>query len=245
MALSGVSAHAVLVNAVTTPTSPAAHLRVLLIEDDPLVRELLKEALSGAGYDAHAETDGTDVERAVARFLPDIALIDVHLGDGVSGTTVARRLRATREIPFIFLTAAAGIDDVLAGFDAGGDDYVVKPFVMAELLVRMQAVLRRWGRLGRSVFQVGDLVIDTAAHQVVQAGFVIDLTHREFSLLATLAEHAGIVLSKLQLLNQVWGFEHYDLNVVEVHISAIRRKLDEHGPPLIHTVRGVGYVLRP
>ncbi|HKN38524.1 MAG TPA: response regulator transcription factor, partial [Acidimicrobiia bacterium] len=165
--------------------------------------------------------------------------------NGVNGITVARRLRATKDIPFVFLTAATRIEDVLAGFDVGGDDYVVKPFVMAELLVRMQAVLRRWGRVGRSVLQVKDLVIDTQAHSAVRAGKVIDLTHREFSLLATLAQHPGIVLSKVQLLTQVWGSEHYDLNLVEVHICALRRKLDKDGQPLIHTVRGVGYVLRP
>ena len=208
------------------------------------MREVLAAALAGAGYEVQSEVDGSRVERAVATFLPDIALIDLHLGNGVSGITVARRLRSTKEIPFLFLTAAAGIEDVLAGFDVGGDDYVVKPFAMAELLVRMQAVLRRWGRVGRSVLRVGDLVIDMEAHSAVRAGAVIDLTQREFSLLATLAQHPGVVLSKLQLLTQVWGFEHYDLNLVEVHICALRRKLDQHGQSLIHTVRGVGYVVR-
>ena len=226
-------------------STAATGLRVLLVEDDPLVREVLSAALAGAGYEVQAEVDGSRVERAVAMFLPDIALIDLHLGDGVNGITVARRLRATKEIPFVFLTGATDIEDVLAAFDVGGDDYVVKPFVMAELLVRMRAVLRRWGRIGRSVLQISDLVIDMEAHSAVRAGAVIDLTHREFSLLATLAQHPGIVLSKLQLLTQVWGFEHYDLNLVEVHICALRRKLEEHGTRLIHTVRGVGYVLRP
>jgi len=218
---------------------------VLLVEDDPLVREVLAAALEGAGYQVHAEVDGSRIERAVMTFPPDIALIDLNLGNGVSGITVARRLRATKEIPFVFLTAATGIDDVLAAFEVGGDDYVVKPFIMAELLVRMRAVLRRWGRIGRSVLQVGDLVVDMEAHSVVRAGQTIELTHREFSLLATLAQHPGIVLSKLQLLTQVWGFEHYDLNLVEVHICALRRKLEAQGNRLIHTVRGVGYVMRP
>lgn len=246
MASSTVLEHSVPVTAAAlSPSGAATGLRVLLVEDDPLIREVLAAALAGASYDVHAEADGSRIEQAVSTFVPDIALLDVHLGDGVSGITVARRLRAAREMPFVFLTAAARIDDVLAGFDAGGDDYVVKPFLMAELLARMAAVLRRWGRVGRTVLEVGDLVIDTDAHSVVRAGAVIDLTHREFSLLATLAHHPGIVLSKLQLLTQVWGFEHYDLNVVEVHISALRHKLDRHGHPLIHTIRGVGYVLRP
>jgi DNA-binding response OmpR family regulator len=233
-------------SAIAAPAvASATGLRVLLVDDDPLVREVLAAALEGAGYEVHTEVDGTRVERAVSTFLPDIALLDLHLGDGVNGITVARRLRSTKEVPFVFLTAAGDIDDVLAGFDVGGDDYVVKPFVMAELLVRMQAVLRRWGRVGNSVLQVGDLVIDMGAHSAVRAGRTIELTHREFSLLATLAQHPGIVLSKVQLLTQVWGFEHYDLNLVEVHICALRRKLEEQGRRLIHTVRGVGYVLRP
>jgi two-component system OmpR family response regulator len=234
------------ISVATEPASSAATgLQVLLVEDDPLVREVLAAALEGAGYQVHAEVDGSRIERAVMTFPPDIALIDLNLGNGVSGITVARRLRATKEIPFVFLTAATGIDDVLAAFEVGGDDYVVKPFIMAELLVRMRAVLRRWGRIGRSVLQVGDLVVDMEAHSAVRAGQTIELTHREFSLLATLAQHPGIVLSKLQLLTQVWGFEHYDLNLVEVHICALRRKLEAQGNRLIHTVRGVGYVMRP
>jgi DNA-binding response OmpR family regulator len=233
-------------SAVAMPAAAAeTGLRVLLVEDDPLTREVLSSALAGAGYEVHAEPDGGRVERAASNFLPDIALIDLHLGDGVNGITVARRLRATKDLPFLFLTAANGIDDVLGAFEVGGDDYVVKPFIMAELLARMRAVLRRWGVTGRTVLQVGDLLVDVEAHSAVRSGQAVDLTHREFSLLTMLARHPGIVLSKLQLLTQVWGFEHYDLNVVEVHISALRRKLEEHGPRLIHTVRGVGYVLRP
>jgi len=229
----------------TTASRSATGIRVLLVDDDAMVREVLAAALVGAGYDVRTEQDGSGVEQAAATFLPDIALLDLHLGNGVNGITVARRLRATREIPFLFLTGASGIDDVLAGFDVGGDDYVVKPFAMAELLVRIKAVLRRWGRIGHSVLHAGDLAIDMDAHSVVRQGAVIELTHREFSLLATLAQHPGVVLSKLQLLSQVWGFEHYDQNLVEVHVCALRRKLDEHGKPLIHTVRGVGYILRP
>jgi two-component system OmpR family response regulator len=225
-------------------TTTETRLRALLIEDDPLVREVLAAALAGAGYEVRAEVDGTGVERAVSNFLPDIALIDLHLGDGVNGITVARRIRATREVPFLFITGANTIEDVLSAFEVGSDDYVIKPFAMAELLARMRAVLRRWGRVERSVLTVGDLVVDLEAHRAVRSGEIIELTHREFSLLATLARHPGIVLSKVQLLTQVWGFEHYDLNLVEVHISAMRRKMEEHGRRLIHTVRGVGYVLR-
>jgi DNA-binding response OmpR family regulator len=220
-------------------------LRVLLVEDDPFTREVLAAALAGAGYDVHTEPDGNGVERVVSSFCPDIALIDMHLGESVNGITVARRLKAAKEVPFVFLTAASGIDHVLGAFEAGGDDYIVKPFVMAELLARMRAVLTRCGRTARTVLRVGDLAVDVEAHSAVRAGQPVDLTHREFCLLAMLARHPGIVLSKLQLLTEVWGFEHYDLNVVEVHVSALRRKLEAHGPRLIHTVRSVGYVLRP
>jgi DNA-binding response OmpR family regulator len=228
----------------TTVTTDAG-LRVLLVEDDPLTREVLSAALTGTGFEVHAEADGSRVERAAQSFRPDIALIDMRLGEGVNGLTVARRLKSTDDFPLVFLTSASGIDDVLAAFDAGGDDYIVKPFVMAELLARMRAALRRNGREARSVLQLGDLVVDEGAHSVLRAGNLVELTHREFSLLVMLCRHPGMVLSKVQLLANVWGFEHYDLNVVEVHVSALRKKLEEYGPRLIQTVRGVGYVLRP
>jgi DNA-binding response OmpR family regulator len=219
-------------------------LRVLLVEDDALTREVLSAALVGTGFEVHAEPDGTRVERAAATFRPDIALIDMRLGDGVDGLTVARRLKGTDDFPLLFLTSASAIEDVLAAYDVGGDDYIVKPFVMAELVARMRAVLRRTGREGRSVFDLGDLRIDADAHSVVRAGKAVDLTHREFALLVEMCRHPGMVLSKLQLLTNVWGFEQYDLNVVEVHVSALRRKLEEHGPRVIHTVRNAGYVFR-
>jgi two-component system, OmpR family, response regulator len=219
-------------------------LRVLLIEDDALTREVLGTALTGSGYEVHSEPNGRSVERVAGSFHPDIALIDMHLGDDVDGITVARRLRAGEPVPILFLTAVNGVETVVAAFDAGGDDYVLKPFVMAELLARMRAVLRRSGRETRRVVQIDDLILDEDAHSVVRAGRTIELTHREFTLLATFCHHPGVVLSKLQLLNQVWGFEHYDLNVVEVHMSALRRKLGD-GARLIHTIRGVGYILRP
>jgi two-component system, OmpR family, response regulator len=228
-----------------TNVTTDAGLRVLLVEDDPLTREVLSAALTGTGFEVHAEADGSRVERAAQSFRPDIALIDMRLGEGVNGLTVARRLKSTDDFPLLFLTSASGIDDVLAAFDAGGDDYIVKPFVMAELLARMRAALRRNGRDARSVLELGDLVIDESAHSAVRAGRVVELTHREFSLLVMLGRHSGMVLSKVQLLANVWGFEHYDLNVVEVHVSALRKKLEEHGPRLIQTVRGVGYVFRP
>src|SRR3954469_13945848 len=123
----------------------ASGLRVLLIEGDPLTRDVLASALAGAGYDVHAETDGSRVERLAGTFRPDIVLIDMPLGDSVGGIGVAKRLRSADSVPLLFITAATAVEDVLAAFDAGGDDYVVKPFVMAELLARMKAILRRSG----------------------------------------------------------------------------------------------------
>ena len=229
---------------ISETTRPQRGLRVLLVEDDALTREVLSAALAGSGFEVHAEPDGTRVERAAVTFKPDIALIDMRLGDGVDGITVARRLKGTDDFPLLFLTSATAIEDVLAAYDVGGDDYVVKPFVMAELVARMRAVLRRSGRKDRTVFELGDLRIDADGHSVVRAGQAIDLTHREFALLVEMCRHPGIVLSKLQLLTSVWGFEQYDLNVVEVHVSALRRKLEAHGPRVIHTVRNAGYVFR-
>lgn len=226
-------------------TSGDAGLRVLLVDDDPLTREVLGAALTGTGYHVHVEADGSRIDRVADSFRPDLALIDIRLGDGLDGLTVARRLRAVGDIPVMFLTGAGAPEEIVAGFEVGGDDYVLKPFAMAELLARMRAVLRRAGRVGgHNVLEVGDLVVDVDAHRASRNGHTIELTHREFALLVMLCQHQGMVLSKLQLLTEVWGYEHYDLNVVEVHVSALRRKLEEHGSRLVHTVRGAGYVLR-
>jgi DNA-binding response OmpR family regulator len=221
--------------------------RVLVVEDDQLTRELLTAALVGSGYEVQAEPDGLRIERVASTFRPDVGLLDLHLGEGMAdGLVVAKHIRSSvGDVPLLFLTAASTTEDVLAAFSAGGDDYVMKPFVMAELLARMQAVLRRVGRGGgREVLGCSDLLVDTSAHRAVRAGEHLDLTPREFALLATMLRHQDVVLSKVQLLNDVWGFEHYDLNVVEVHMSALRRKLEQCGTRLIHTVRGIGYVLR-
>lgn len=218
--------------------------KVLLVEDDPLIRECLAGALQGAGYEVRAEPDGAKVERAMTAFRPDIILLDMHLGSGVDGIVVARRLRALGSAPFLFITGDRSPERVDAAFAAGSEDYISKPFVMTELLARMRVVLRRQER-SRSVLEAGDLVIDEEAHLVARAGVPLVLTNREFRLLVSLCRHQGRVLSKVQLLTLAWGFEHYDLNVVEVHMSALRRKLEEHGDRLIHTVRNVGYVLRP
>jgi len=162
---------------------------------------------------------------------------------GRSGLELAKVVSASGDAGMILLTARDGVDDKLQGFGVGVDDYLAKPFVMAELVARMTAILRRRGRVP-SVVQVGDLLVDLGAGAVVRAGAPVVLTGTELRLLAFLAGERGRTLSKTQILTQVWGYDSYDPNLVEVHVSSLRRKLEEHGPRLIQTVRGVGYVLR-
>ncbi|HSH22816.1 MAG: response regulator transcription factor [Actinomycetota bacterium] len=218
--------------------------RVLVVEDDDPIRSALDVSLRGEGYEVRAEPDGTHLQEVADGFRPDLAVLDVRLPVGPDGYAMARALRASSDMPILFLTAADGIDDRLAGFDAGADDYLVKPFSMAELLARVQALLRRAGRLVSAVRQVGDVVIDEGGRTAMRSGHKLDLTRTEYELLAMLAQHPGQVLSKVQLLTQVWGFDAYDANLVEVHMVALRRKLEAYGPRVVHTVRGMGYVLR-
>ncbi len=219
-------------------------VRVLVVEDDRPVRTSLEVALREEGYEVCTREDATGVERVVEQFRPDLAILDVRLGTGPDGYSTARLLRAQSNIPVIMVTAADTVAERLEGFNAGADDYIVKPFSIAELLARVEALLRRTGRVTSAVRQVVDVIIDDSARTVLRAGESLDLTRTEFDLLAVMAKHPGQVLSKVQLLTQVWGFDAYDVNLVEVHMSSLRRKLEAHGPRLIQTVRGVGYVLR-
>ena len=219
-------------------------VRVLVVEDDRPVRTSLEVALRREGYEVCACPDASGIQRIVDQFRPDLAILDVHLGTGPNGYSTARLLRGQSGLPVIMLTAADTVAERLEGFNSGADDYLIKPFSMAELLARVEALLRRTGRVTSAVRQVGDVIIDDAARTVLRAGERLDLTRTEFDLLAVLAKHPGQVLSKVQLLTQVWGFDAYDVNLVEVHMSSLRRKLEAHGPRLIQTVRGVGYVVR-
>jgi DNA-binding response OmpR family regulator len=205
---------------------------------------MLEVALRGEGYEVRAEADGRALEDVVDAFRPDLAVLDVRLPVGPDGYGMAKTLRQSSNLPLLFLTAADAVEDRLAGFNAGADDYLIKPFSMAEFLARTQALLRRAGRLSSSSWQIGELVVDDGARAVSRAGVRLDLTRTEYDLLSMLARHVGKVLSKTQLLTSVWGFDAYDANLVEVHMSALRRKLEVQGPRVIHTVRGAGYVLR-
>jgi DNA-binding response OmpR family regulator len=217
--------------------------RILVVEDDQSLRELLRAALEREGWDVHAVGDAGAGEAAVERFNPDVAILDIRLGDGPDGLTLARRIRQRSDLPFLFLTDRSGVEDRLAGFESGADDYLAKPFILAELLARVRVVLRRRGRIGNDVLEIGALKIDPSGRRVFVDGQLVELTRIEFELLTQLASQAGRVASKTDLLSRVWGFEGYDQNLVEVHVSSLRRKLGEHGSS-IQTVRGVGYVLR-
>ena len=216
--------------------------RVLVVEDDAVLRICIDDGLADAGYHTRTAPDGVGFAALVEEFRPDVAVLDVML-PGTSGLVLARHLREHTQAAVLFLTARDAVTDRLAGFEAGADDYIIKPFVMAELLARTRAVLRRSGKLRSGRLQVADLLIDEDAGEVIRAGETIAVTATEMRLLGYLARNRGRVLSKTQILTQVWGYEAYDPNLVEAYVSGLRRKLESHGDRLIHTVRGVGYRL--
>jgi DNA-binding response OmpR family regulator len=217
--------------------------RVLVVEDDDTIRTALVAAVESRGWVASAMVDGDGLEGVLGTFRPDLVLLDWML-PGRSGIELAKVVAAASDAGMILLTARDGVDDKLQGFGVGVDDYLAKPFVMAELVARMTAILRRRGR-APGVLEIGDLLVDLDAGAVVRAGQTIVLTGTELRLLAFLAGERGRTLSKTQILTQVWGYDSYDPNLVEVHVSSLRRKLEESGGSrLIQTVRGIGYVLR-
>jgi DNA-binding response OmpR family regulator len=217
--------------------------RVLFVEDDDAVRNAIALELRAAGYLVQAERDGNSLEAIAESFRPDIALLDVML-PGRSGFDLARELRNRSDLPILFLTARDAVSSRLAGFSAGADDYVIKPVAVEELLARLRALLRRSGRLEADVLEVGDLILDEPARVVRRGDTMLELTPIEFQLLGFLMRNRGVVLSRLQIMSQVWGYEEHDPNLVPVHMGNLRRKLEASGPRLIHTIRGHGYVLR-
>jgi len=218
---------------------------VLAVEDDPDMRVLLSAVLGRERWVVTA-TDKVDAaDQLAVEVRPDLVILDVRdRNSDRAGFDVARRLRARSDVPIIFCTGADSVDDRLTGFEAGGDDYVVKPFFAEELVARARAVMRRTGKNGSDVLRAGDIVVDERSHVVVRAGAGIELTRLEFDVLATLVRQPGRVMPKTELLSRFWGADAYDVNLVERHVSDLRAKLEAHGPRVIHTVRGIGYVLR-
>ena len=220
--------------------------RILVVEDDATVRDAVVTALQREGYLVRTSADGLGITAAIDAFRPSLAILDVRLPVGPNGLSIARTLRGGADVPILFLTAADTMEDRLAGFDAGADDYLAKPFAVAELLARVRALLRRSGAIASTTWQIGDLVVDEEARTAYRGDSEVNLTRTEFDLLLALGERRGRVLSKTQLLTAVWDFGEYDTNLVEVYVSSLRRKLEAGGRHrLIQTVRGIGYSLRP
>ncbi|CAM4164197.1 response regulator transcription factor [Kibdelosporangium persicum] len=223
---------------------------VLVVDDEPNILELLSAALRLSGFVVHAADCGAEAMAAARRVRPDIVVLDVMLPD-TDGFALARSLRTAQErLPVLFLTARDAVEDRIAGLTAGGDDYVTKPFSLEEVVLRLRAILRRTNggtEMPRDdgTFRYADLVLDEDAHEVYRGGKLVQLSPTEFNLLRYLMVNAERVVSKPQILDRVWNYDFGgDGRIVESYISYLRRKIDSVTPPLIHTIRGVGYSLR-
>jgi two-component system, OmpR family, response regulator len=224
-------------------------VRVLVVDDEATLTELLSMALRYEGWEVRTAADGTAAVRAAREFRPDAVVLDVMLPD-MSGLDVLRRLRAdATDVPVLFLTARDAVEDRVAGLTAGGDDYVTKPFSLEEVVARLRALIRRVARLRApddALVAVGDLTLDEDSHEVRRAGEPIALTATEFELLRYLMRNPRRVLSKAQILDRVWNYDFGgQANVVELYVSYLRKKIDAGHAPMIHTMRGAGYVLKP
>jgi two-component system OmpR family response regulator len=228
---------------VGTPT------RILVVDDEPYITDLLGAALRFEGFDVETAATGAEALTLSERSHHDLVLLDVMLPD-VNGTEVCRRLRARgSRTPVLFLTARDATEDKVGGLTVGGDDYVTKPFSLDELVARIHAVLRRTSPVSANGsdhrLRFEDLEMDDETHEVWRRGTLIDLTATEFNLLRYLLENARRVLSKSDILDRVWDYDFDgDPNIVETYVSYLRKKIDCFEPPLIHTIRGVGYSLR-
>jgi two-component system, OmpR family, response regulator len=221
--------------------------RVLVVDDEPNIVDVVSMALRFQGFAVESAGTGAEALSAVAEFRPHLIVLDVMLPD-MEGFDVAQRLGAQRaRVPILFLTARDDTADKIRGLSIGGDDYVTKPFSLEELVARIRTILRRTGLAepdsGRLVFE--DLELDEETHEVIRSGELVDLTATEYRLLRYLMLNPRRVLTRAQLLEHVWKYDFGgDARVLETYVSYLRKKLDVHGPSLIHTVRGVGYALR-
>lgn len=224
-------------------------VRILVVDDEPDVTDVLAGVMTGEGWQVRTAADGATALETARAFRPDAVVLDRMLPD-LDGLHVLRSLR--REEPrvcVLFLTARDAVEDRIAGITAGGDDYVTKPYSLEEVLARLRGLLRRAGMTagpGTNVLTVGDLVMDEEAREVRRGGVTVDLSRTEFELLRFLMRNPRRVLSKDRILDRVWAYDFGGrAHVVELYISYLRKKIDAGRTPMIHTVRGVGYVLKP
>lgn len=227
-------------------TSPDRNARILVVDDEESLTDLVSSALRFAGYHVSTEGNGFDALRTIKSQTPDLVVLDVSMPE-IDGFEVCRRIRRDGlDVPVIFLTARDDIDDLRIGFRQGGDDYLTKPFSLEELGLRIEALLRRsGGRADSSRVVVGDVVLDEDAHQVWNGDTEVALSPTEFRLLHFLLINRGRVMSKSQIVDHVWEYD-FDGNygIVETYVSYLRKKLDDPAGRLVQTVRGVGYVIR-
>jgi two-component system response regulator MprA len=223
-----------------------ASARVLVVEDDEAIADVLRRSLRAEGHEVRSAADGVEALTEAQQFVPDLVILDLGL-PRLDGVEVCRRLRAEGDVPILILTARTGTDDRVEGLDSGADDYLVKPFERQELLARIRALLRRRPPRGSASLVVGDLTLNPDSREVRRGEREIELTNREFELLEYLAHNQKLVVSRERLLEEVWGYDPTDeTNTIDVFISNLRRKLEGGGEErLLHTKRGAGYVLRP
>ena len=229
--------------------SDGSPVRALVVDDEPLLGDLLSTALRYEGWQVESALSGRAAIKAAASLNPDVVVLDIMLPD-MSGLDVLHRLRESSPlVPVLFLTAKDAVEDRIAGLTAGGDDYVTKPFSLEEVVARLRALLRRAGATAQAAdarLVVGDLVLDEDSHEVFRGDDEIHLTATEFELLRYFMRNPRRVLSKAQILDRVWQYDFGgQANIVELYVSYLRRKIDAGRAPMIHTLRGAGYVLKP
>jgi DNA-binding response OmpR family regulator len=219
--------------------------RVLVVEDDHEIAQVLQRSLRLEGYEVRIALDGEQALALHAEYVPDVVILDLGLPK-IDGIEVARKVRGADDVPILMLTARDAVESRVEGLDSGADDYLVKPFERQELLARLRALLRRRPPRGSASLVVGDLALNPDTHEVTRGGRVVELTQREFELLEYLMRNERIVVPRQRLLEEVWGYDPFaTTNTIEVFVSNLRRKLEAGGETrLLHTIRGAGYVLR-
>ena len=219
--------------------------RVLVVEDDEAIADVLRRTLRQEGHEVRSAADGVAALALAEEFVPDLVILDLGLPK-LDGSEVLRRLRNESDVPILILTARAELDDRVGELDAGADDYLVKPFERAELLARLRALMRRRPPRGSASLAVGDLRLNPDTREVYRGERPIDLTNREFELLEYLMRNERLVVSRERLLEEVWGYDPMAMtNTIDVFVSNVRRKLEADGEPrVLHTKRGAGYVVK-